>query len=98
VKMLSINDSERNKILIIKKFVLCLVIYLVMEIAFLTVLKFALINMNKDQYEYLDWVNFFYYPEKKIKFYSYILFLISSWIYWGIAYYVIHGNKEKKCS
>ena len=67
-----------------KHFFKALVIYIGVEILLykLTGIYFAVVR--GEAFEYQNWAYYFYFPEKKIKFYFFLIFLFSSWIYWSI--------------
>lgn len=59
--------------------------YILYEIFIYQGLKKLVELKGVSEYQYLDWVYFFYFPNKKFIFYYYVLFMFSTWVFFLIA-------------
>lgn len=58
-----------------------ILVYIFMQILLYVALYLFLRFPTEKPTAYLDWVYYFYYPEKKLKFFYFLLFLSSTWIF-----------------
>lgn len=87
-------DFIKSNISQIKFYTIALAIYFLFEIILYKIVKFYFVNYNLTNFDYLNWIYYFYFPEKKIFFFYYVAFLLSSWMYFSILILVNEKNKS----
>lgn len=69
----------------IYRFLISLIIYLALELCLLLLVKWYCYWKSPVIVDYLDWVYFFYFPQKKMLFFYYLVFAGTSWAYFFLA-------------
>lgn len=63
------------------KYLGAFLVYALLEMFAYKVVGFGLRATSGNPFDYQDWVYLFYFPEKKIKFIYYLVFMVSTWAY-----------------
>lgn len=63
------------------KIVLLAIVYVLMELLLYKALSLYLLSLDTQPKAYLDWVFYFYFPEKKLIFFYFLVFLSSTWTF-----------------
>ena len=71
-----------------------LLAYVLLEAIAYKAVGFFLRVMAGSPFDYQDWVFLFYFPEKKIKFIYYLVFMFSTWAYF-LALSIYFNAKER---
>ena len=79
----------------LNSFLFSILIYLIIEIALFWILKVMLSQSYLESPNYLDWAYFFYFPNKKLYFYFFLIFFVSTWLYF-LALDLLFGVKTLK--
>jgi hypothetical protein len=78
-----------------RKKVLLAIVYVLMELLLYKALSLYLLSLDTQPKAYLDWVFYFYFPEKKLMFFYFLVFLSSTWIF---CFFVdLYINFSVKC-
>ena len=64
-----------------RKIMLLAIAYVLMELFLYKALSLYLLSLATQSKGYLDWVFYFYFPEKKLMFFYFLLFLSSTWTF-----------------
>ena len=64
-----------------RKIVLLAIVYVLMELLLYKALSLYLLSLDTQPKAYLDWVFYFYFPEKKLMFFYFLMFLSSTWTF-----------------
>jgi hypothetical protein len=64
-----------------RKIMLLAVTYVLMELLLYKALSLYLLSLDTQPKAYLNWVFYFYFPEKKLIFFYFLIFLTSTWLF-----------------
>lgn len=68
-----------------RRIVTLIVVYIILQVVLYKGLHYFLIVKDRPINPYLDWVFYFYFPEKKFLFIYFLLFLGGTWVYFFCA-------------